>query len=230
MDEGVVWGGSRLFEMLPLVEDWISDRKRRLFAVACCRRFAHLLADGRSRRALEVAERYADGLASDEERQAAEEDAVDVYIQVRESRMDATALVRWSRQAELLTQATVLSLAIGIYYAEDAADYGRLGMTMSGAGWRAEEAEEDVQCRLLRDVVGPLPPPRIEPAWLASGDRAVVQVAQSIYTMQAFDDMPILADALEDAGCADEQILAHCRQPGEHVRGCWVVDLCLGKS
>ena len=55
-------------------------------------------------------------------------------------------------------------------------------------------------------------------------------MAQSIYDARAFDRLPLLADALEDAGCADADILSHCRTPGEHVRGCWVVDLLLGKS
>jgi len=58
----------------------------------------------------------------------------------------------------------------------------------------------------------------------------VVKLAESIYDERAFDRMPILADALEEAGCANADILAHCRQPGEHVRGCWAVDLILGKE
>ena len=58
----------------------------------------------------------------------------------------------------------------------------------------------------------------------------MVQIAQAIYDDRAFDRMPILADALEDAGCMDQTILNHCRQSGEHVRGCWVVDLLLGKE
>ena len=55
-------------------------------------------------------------------------------------------------------------------------------------------------------------------------------LAGAIYDERAFDRLPVLGDALEDAGCADAAILAHCRGPGEHVRGCWVVDLLLGKS
>jgi hypothetical protein len=57
-----------------------------------------------------------------------------------------------------------------------------------------------------------------------------VRVAKAIYQSRAFQDMPILADALEDAGCDNADILAHCRRPGPHVRGCWVVDLILGKE
>ncbi len=55
-------------------------------------------------------------------------------------------------------------------------------------------------------------------------------LARSIYDDRAFDRLPVLADALEDAGCTDAAILDHCRGPGPHVRGCWVVDLILGKS
>jgi len=70
----------------------------------------------------------------------------------------------------------------------------------------------------------------IAPAVLAWNERTVQQMAQSIYEGHAFDRMPILADALEDAGCGDAEILNHCRQPGVHVRGCWALDLLLGKK
>jgi hypothetical protein len=67
----------------------------------------------------------------------------------------------------------------------------------------------------------------VEQSWLTSN---VTALAQSIYDERAFDRLPILANALEDAGCDNADILNHCRQPGEHVRGCWVVDLLLGKE
>jgi hypothetical protein len=70
---------------------------------------------------------------------------------------------------------------------------------------------------------------RAEPSWLAWNDGTVPRIAQDIYDEWAFDRLPILADALEDAGCDNADILAHCRQAGEHVRGCWVVDLLLDK-
>ncbi len=81
---------------------------------------------------------------------------------------------------------------------------------------------------LLRDVIGnPFRPLTADPAWLTATVRAL---AEGIYADRAFDRMPILADALEDAGCDNADILAHCRGPGPHVRGCWVVDLILGKQ
>jgi hypothetical protein len=58
----------------------------------------------------------------------------------------------------------------------------------------------------------------------------VVRLAQGIYEDRAFDRLPVLADALEEAGCDNAEILSHCRGPGPHVRGCWAVDLSLGKE
>jgi hypothetical protein len=83
----------------------------------------------------------------------------------------------------------------------------------------------------LHDIFGnPFRPVTIAPALLRWNDRTLVSLAQSIYDDRAFDRLPILADALTDAGCDDERILAHCRSEGPHVRGCWVVDLILGKG
>jgi protein phosphatase len=71
---------------------------------------------------------------------------------------------------------------------------------------------------------------RMHPDWLTWNDGAIVQLARALDETQEFDGMPILADALEDAGCTDTAILEHCRGPGPHVRGCWVVDLILGNQ
>ena len=80
-----------------------------------------------------------------------------------------------------------------------------------------------------RDIFGnPFRPVTFAPAWRTTD---VTLLARGIYDDRAFDRMPILADALQDAGCEDEQILGHCRDRGQvHVRGCWVVDLVLGKE
>jgi biotin carboxyl carrier protein len=90
----------------------------------------------------------------------------------------------------------------------------------------------DASADLLRDVFGPLPfrPVTIPHDVLAWSDRVVARLAAGIYEDNAFGRMPILADALMDAGCDDDEILAHCRAGMGHVRGCWVVDLCLGRS
>jgi hypothetical protein len=90
----------------------------------------------------------------------------------------------------------------------------------------AEEAELRAQAALVRDVFGhPFQSVAIDLAWLTP---TVVQFAQRAYDDRASDRLPILADDLEEAGCTNTTILGHCRGPGPHVRGCWVVDLCLG--
>jgi hypothetical protein len=84
-------------------------------------------------------------------------------------------------------------------------------------------------CDLLRELFGnPFRPPTFDPAWLGWNGNTVARLARAAYDEYAFDQLPILADALEDAGCSDAAILAHCRGPNGHVRGCWVVDGLLG--
>ncbi|MBL8799437.1 MAG: hypothetical protein JNM56_36485 [Planctomycetia bacterium] len=88
--------------------------------------------------------------------------------------------------------------------------------------------EPTVQCRLLRDIVGnPFRPVEFQSAWRTE---TAVSLAQAIYDERAFDRLPILGDALEDAGCDNMDILNHCREPGEHARGCWPLDLLLRKG
>jgi hypothetical protein len=87
------------------------------------------------------------------------------------------------------------------------------------------------QCAILRCVFGnPFRPVAVDPSWLAWNDGTLRSMALSIYDDRAWHELPFLADALEDAGCDGEAILSHCRGPGPHVRGCWVVDLLLGKG
>jgi hypothetical protein len=93
-------------------------------------------------------------------------------------------------------------------------------------------ASQAHQQRLIRDVFGnPFqPPPTMAREWLGWSEGTAPRMAEAIYHEHAFERLPILADALEDAGCDNAAILTHCRGPGEHVRGCWVVDLLLGKE
>jgi hypothetical protein len=86
-------------------------------------------------------------------------------------------------------------------------------------------------CSLLREVFGdPFHPVGLAPAWRSWHGGLLPSMAQRMYDSRDFADMPVLADALEEAGCQDQDILGHCRSSGEHVRGCWVVDLILGKT
>jgi hypothetical protein len=106
------------------------------------------------------------------------------------------------------------------------------------AGWEAEERRDRAArkqlARLLREIVGnPFKPPRFEPAWRTS---TVLDLARGIFDDRAWDRLPILADALLDADCDEEQVLRHLRgtelgvkEPPQHVRGCWVVDLILSR-
>ena len=77
------------------------------------------------------------------------------------------------------------------------------------------------------DLIDPAP---FDPLWLAWNDGTVRHLAHAIYDERDWEQMPILADALEDAGCQDERILDHCRGGGPHVCGCWVVDRILGRE
>ncbi len=93
------------------------------------------------------------------------------------------------------------------------------------------QRELQQQVLILRCIFGvPFRLAPLEPIWLTCNEGTVPKIAQAIYDHRAFDRLPILADALEEAGCHDAIILNHCRQPSEHVRGCWVVDLLLGKE
>src|SRR5207245_1142285 len=97
--------------------------------------------------------------------------------------------------------------------------------------WQGDDTWQEglAQGAILRDIFGPLPfrPVVLEPAARTPG---LTALAHTIYEDRRFQDLPILADALEEAGCTNTDILTHLRQPGEHVRGCWVLDLVLGKS
>jgi hypothetical protein len=92
----------------------------------------------------------------------------------------------------------------------------------------AAAPERAAQAELVRCIFGnPFRPVTPDPSWRTS---TVVALAQQMYESRDFAAMPILADALQDAGCVDEAVLDHCRTDGPHVRGCWVVDLLLGKE
>jgi hypothetical protein len=212
-------------KMLKYLKTRASDRKLRLWMVACCRTVWHLFSDERSRTAVEVAERFADGLADEEELYTLDglawEAVEELHGGPRETEHASRAAAwathreeRWAYRRDA-AQATALE-------AERAA-------TGQGVAWEVAVTE---QSGFLRDIIGTSlqGTPSIERAWLTWNDGTVVKLAQSIYDGRRFDDLPILADALEEAGCNDEEILAHCRGPGPHVRGCWVVDLLLGKS
>jgi hypothetical protein len=188
-------------EMLRFLGPRISGRKLRLYGCAGCRRLWWMLWDERSRNAVEVSERFADGLASAEELNAAAALAQEAVREFQPPRFGANA----AETALMTTQSP--------------------GEAADRAATKAADAD------MLRDLCGnPFRPVTIDPFWLAWNDGTVVRMAQAIYEDGLFTHLPILADALEEAGCNNPVILAHCRQPGGHQRGCWLVDLLLGKE
>jgi hypothetical protein len=208
-------------------------RKLRLFAVGCVRRQAWCWrTEPIQSRAIEVAERFADGEATLRELRAANGPAVD-----QEDKKGWTCLGCYASDRDIVTS---LHFMIG----NAAAAAGKLAVrSASSRAEMTKEARKAVrenarnielsqQALLLRCVIrNPLGGhPTISAESLTSVNRVAYDIAKSIYTSRAFDRLPILADALEEAGCADADILAHCRGPGPHVRGCWVVDLLLGKE
>jgi hypothetical protein len=98
-------------------------------------------------------------------------------------------------------------------------------------GYRSlEKRLQAMQEALLSDIVGnPFRPPCVEPVWLTRDAALVPQLAGQIHAERRWSDMPVLGDALEDAGCTNDEILDHCHGPGPHTRGCWVLDLLLGR-
>jgi hypothetical protein len=180
----------------------VSERKLRLFAVACSRRIWSLI-DAPGRTAVEVAERFAEGLAGPEELRAA-----------RLACQGAHGQASWYAAAtnpEIAARNAALSAQAG-------------ARALVGA-----DTEELVaQARLVREIYGDaFKLVTVEASWLTPG---VVELAQAIYQGQTFDKIPELADALEQAGCHNQEILNHCRRSGQHVRGCWGLDLILGNE
>jgi hypothetical protein len=183
-------------------------RKLRLFAVACCNRVRYLLTDRRSKAALEAAEQYADGILLDLPRE---------YY--RAGKVQASPMSMGTAAAEA-AKWVVHPLA------ESAAHIAASACAMAS---ESVADERQYQAGLLRCVMANpfMTKPDLDRSWL---NGTVARLAQAIYDERAFDRMPILADALEDAGCHDENLLRHCRHAAEHCRGCWVVDLLLGKE
>jgi hypothetical protein len=212
--------------MLDVLGGKASERKLRLFVCACCRLCWHLLIDERSRAAIEAAETFSDGLLADAERQRAFSSACAASLDVRRSPdtwPETTLRLRHPHRPDKLWRASFeAAFAVGT------------GVGFAQAVVRAAEGnlvDRPMQSQLLCEIFGnPFRPVSADPAWLTWHDGTVKKLAEAIYNDRAFDRLPILADALEEAGCANTNILGHCRQPGGHVRGCWVVDTILGKK
>jgi hypothetical protein len=205
-----------------------SDRKLRLFACACCRRIWPLIMEGRERRAVEVAEEYADQVCG-RERLQEEWDAEGVtaigHAIDGATSTDAGWGAGWAARnvVEAVTDRNLLVLR-----PPTSGDVGAWATARLERKQASEHAERTIQATLLRDIFGnPFRAATFDPLWRTL---SVVGLTQTIYDERAFDKMPELGDALERGGCRDEPMLNHCREAGEHVRGCWVVDFVLGKE
>jgi hypothetical protein len=260
-----------------------SQRKLRLFAVACCRRISHLFPDDRCRRAVEVAEREADGQATPAESDTARHEAIEVicrfgvradrasgdpycdigdylsslegwrdrYQQLCQEEAEAAETVQLdhshcesTRAAAAVAACDTLRLMHGyssigscLGRAASAVHFSRLPPPecdpddYEGDHYQkyVRDREELVAQRALVDCVfgNPFRPAAIDPAWQTT---TVITLARQMYEARDFSAMPILADALQDAGCENADVLDHCRGGGPHTCGCWVLDLLLGKS
>jgi hypothetical protein len=180
-----------------------NSRKGRLIVVACGRQcWDHL--EATCREALNEIERSAD--SPPEHVSVSDKALVEAFL---------TSSNRAPTEVSAVID-TALLMVCAAWEAEDVA-YAQ-----------AEEAAAAAQADLVREIFGnPFRAVAFDPAWRTS---TAVELARQMYESRDFANMPILADALQDAGCENEDVLTHCRGPGPHARGCWVVDLVLGKS
>ena len=194
-------------------------RKLRLYACGCCRQVWDSLMDPRSRDAVEVAERYADGVAAEAELDAAAEAALEACDEIdarnpNSIESGAAHAAHLSIQAPSDVSHPVAWVMTRVYGYDDYAE--------------ALNTNLAALADLFRDVFdNPYRPGRPQLVWWTP---KVKHLAQLIYEQQTFSRMSELASALEDAGCQDLEILAHCREERIHIKGCWVLDLLLGKG
>jgi hypothetical protein len=221
--------------MLKYLRDRGSDRKLRLFACACCRRIWHLLDDEISRHAIELMERYPDPQSRSEDVQL--RSAMRQVEYEAESRMataeNSAGMARSSAAFAVFNALARDSVTAADYAAADGASavYHDAFDVQAPSAAAARSVERAAQTQLLREVFGnPFRSVVLPRDFLAWRNGTLPRLARAIYDDGAFERLPILADALEDAGCDDRAVLEHCRQPGTHVKGCWVVDLLLDRG
>jgi hypothetical protein len=220
--------------MLAFLHGKASDRKLRLFAAARCRLFRPDWDDWRPvREAVEAAEQLSDGLSPAGQLARLHLPWRDFTRGLSYNTTDPTGgstVLRPSDLGQLLVQVISFpdagSAARGVLH-----DYLR---NYFDGGWKDGLRERGAECHLLREVFGnPFRPVTLAPAWQTPQVMALAQAAYEKRDLPAgtldLARLAVLADALEEVGCTDADILNHCRRPGVHVRGCWAVDLLLGK-
>lgn len=212
--------------MLEFLRDRISARKFQLFAVACCRQHWDLFCPQPSRQMVNCAEHFADGIGTEDELKSL------IDVPFAPVRLDHSFYA--ARSAYFAARETAgCQFSTPWVNAAQAAE-NVLGAVTCHRGLYQDEYSRDPhpegykQIALLYDIVGnPFRPSAFDPSWRTSD---VLGMARRVYHSRDPGAMPILADALQDAGCDNDIILDHCRGSGPHCRGCWVVDLILGKE
>jgi hypothetical protein len=220
-----------------------TPRKLRLFACACVRRVERFLDDERLVSAITVAERYADGLAEREDMRTARRAALSSLRAARSRDNQVAKDVAWpaacagvaagwlAAMPRLAKDERLSSVRMAKGVAYDASQAVGYAERAGRRAVMAKDREMSYQSALLRDIFGnPFRPAALDPAWLAWNDGTVRKMAEAIYSERRWGDLSILADALEESGCSDADILGHCRGPGDDVRGCWAVDLLTGRE
>jgi hypothetical protein len=204
-------------DLLYFLNDKASDRKLRLFGCACVRQFwLKLKEQSPERKGVEIAERFADGLADMRELQRINKQLAEMCWEPQPSWGMCTGAV-----LELTAQPRS---QFGVRRASETA-----GMVAFEAG--TLHATEKAQADIVRDIfVNPFRPVTLPRDFLTWNNSLLPRLAQSIYDSRAFERLPLLADALEEAGCTDPELLNHCRQPGDHVLGCWPLDFVLAQG
>jgi hypothetical protein len=190
-----------------------SDRKARLLACAWCRLFWDAFHDRRSRTAVEKLERYADEPRNPGLRTLARNIARKAFPRSSST----TNCGFWAAQVVLIAAESAPS---GVMF-------GSMYPGLREARGMDADAAHELLFALVAEVFGSSPQPEFASEWRTD---TAVALARTMYESRDFGAMPILADALQDAGCDNDDILTHCRGDGPHVRGCWVVDLVLGKE
>jgi hypothetical protein len=213
----------------------VGRRKLRLLACGCVRHFWEVMVDVWDRDAVFVAESYADGEVDKEELLEARAAARD--MRKRKSKFKTPASPKTAAKGPSLTWPAQLVAVPAAWDAatwtlRDCADTAWLLARDSNPFDNKKSAsytgEQRWQAGLVREIFGnPFRVVTFASAWRSSD---VLALAKGIYEEHAFERMPILADALQEAGCDNDVILNHCRGQGPHVRGCWVIDLILGET
>jgi hypothetical protein len=209
-----------------------SPRKAGLFIRHLCRCFPDLFGDPGVRAALDADDKYEGGELDRDGFEAAVQEAVEARARAREA-ADAAAGgprgVRWTADAAAFAAWIAHEVATRGYFRHALDEIRRAVLHRAGRGFapRKNPIAPVMRPVFFEHFGDSRNPVAADPGWLTAD---VVALARGIYDERAFDRLPVLADALQDAGCDHPDVLAHCRGPGPHVRGCWVVDLLLGKQ